>query len=229
MRRLHPDPVGAVTVEEAYADPSRAPHDGRPWVYMCMISSADGATSVDGRSGQLGGAGDHAVFATLRQNADVVLVGASTARAERYGPPKRKDLQIAIVTRSLDIDWSSDLMRSGQALIVTTEDAGPVPDDISVIRVGRSDVDLAAALRLLHDRGARVVMAEGGPSLNGQLVTGGLVDELALTLAPALVAGRSARVAHANLAVLTEMSLVHVLEEDGSLFLRYRAQASGSR
>ncbi len=65
--------------------------------------------------------------------------------------------------------------------------------------------------------------------MNGQLIAQGLVDELALTVAPAVVAGESARVAHGAPTALTGLSLVHVLEEDGSLFLRYRVQASGSR
>ena len=229
MRRLHPDPRDPVDVAEAYDDPTRAPHDGRPWLYVCMIASADGATAVGGRSGELGGPGDLAVFAALRGYAELVLVGAGTVRAERYGPPKRADLRIAIVTRSLDVDWKSDLMRSGQALIVTTERAGDVPAGVDVIRAGEEHVDLGAALRVLHGDGVGVVMVEGGPALNGQLVQRGLIDELALTIAPALVGGDSARVAHADRSALTGLSLVHVLEEDGSLFLRYRAQASGSR
>ena len=86
MRRLYPEPLDSITVSEAYSDPSRAPHDGRPWVYLVMIASADGATAVDGVSGPLGGPGDKAVFATMREQADMVLVGAGTARAEHYGP-----------------------------------------------------------------------------------------------------------------------------------------------
>lgn len=229
MRRLYPDPAESVTVADAYADPSRAAHDGRPWVYLVMIASADGATAVDGVSGPLGSPADKAVFATMRDNADMVLVGAATARAEHYGPPKRAGLRIAIVTRKLDIDWSSPLMKSDQVLVVTTEAAGPVPEHVPTVRAGERDVDLAAALAELHRRGANVVMAEGGPSINGQLIVQGLVDELALTLSPALIAGDSARVAHGGLTALTRLSLVQVLEEDGSLFLRYRAQASGSR
>jgi riboflavin biosynthesis pyrimidine reductase len=72
-------------------------------------------------------------------------------------------------------------------------------------------------------------MAEGGPSINGQLIAHDLVDELALTLSPALVAGTSSRVAHGALTAFKRLSLVHVLEEDGALFLRYVVQASGSR
>ncbi len=159
----------------------------------------------------------------------MVLVGAGTARAEQYGPPKRADLRIAVVTRSLDVDWESALMRSGQALIVTTEESGDVPAHVPVVRAGREGVDLGGALQHLHRDGVHVVMAEGGPTLNGQLIARGLIDELSLTVAPALVAGDSARVAHGDESMVTRMSLVHVLEEDGSLFLRYRAQASGSR
>src|SRR4029077_11422245 len=81
MRRLLPDPRDPVDVAESYDDSTRAPHDGRPWLYLCMIASADGATAVDGRSGTLGGAGDRAVFNTLRGHADLVLVGAGTVRA----------------------------------------------------------------------------------------------------------------------------------------------------
>jgi riboflavin biosynthesis pyrimidine reductase len=194
-----------------------------------MIASADGATSVEGRSGTLGSTGDRAVFAALRGHADLVLVGAGTVRAERYGPPKRADLRIAIITRALDVDWGSELIRSGRALIITNERAGEVPAGVEVIRAGDEQVDVAAALRVLEGQGVGVVMAEGGPTLNGQLIEQGLVDELALTLSPALVGGDSARIAHGGRVALTGMSLVHVLEEGGSLFLRYRVQASGSR
>lgn len=58
--------------------------DGRPWVFSNMVSTIDGAATVDGRSGDLGGDGDRAVFSALRAEADVILVGAETVRAEGY-------------------------------------------------------------------------------------------------------------------------------------------------
>jgi riboflavin biosynthesis pyrimidine reductase len=158
-----------------------------------------------------------------------VLVGAGTARDEDYGPPRREGLRIAIVTKSLRLDWDSELLQSGRAIVVTAETAGVVPDGIPVVRAGHDEVDLALAVQRLGALGARIVMAEGGPSLNGTLVAEGLVDELCLTVSPHLVAGSSSRVAHGNLAALTRLSLAHVLEEDGWLFLRYVADASGSR
>src|SRR5262249_32779325 len=44
------------------------------------------------------------------------------------------------------------------------------------------------------ERGARSVLAEGGPSLNAQLAGAGLLDEVCLTLSPAIVGGDGKRI-----------------------------------
>jgi 5-amino-6-(5-phosphoribosylamino)uracil reductase len=69
-----------------------------------MIASIDGATSVTGVSGGLGGPADHALFAVLRTQADAVLVAAGIARAEHYGPA---ELPIAVISRSCRLDWDA--------------------------------------------------------------------------------------------------------------------------
>jgi riboflavin biosynthesis pyrimidine reductase len=69
-----------------------------------MIASVDGATTVAGVSGGLGGGADHELFALLRSLADVVLVAAGTVRAEGYGPSR---VPVAVVTRSCRLDWES--------------------------------------------------------------------------------------------------------------------------
>jgi riboflavin biosynthesis pyrimidine reductase len=65
---------------------------GRPAVRLNVIASVDGATTLAGVSGGLGGRADHALFAVLRSLADVVLVAAGTVRAERYGPSASRGL-----------------------------------------------------------------------------------------------------------------------------------------
>jgi 5-amino-6-(5-phosphoribosylamino)uracil reductase len=103
-----------------------------------------------------------------------------------------------------------------------------VPDGVPVLRAGAEQVDLAVALAALGGQGSRVVVAEGGPSLNGDLLQAGLVDELCLTVAPVLAGGRSARVAVGASAARHDLTLVHVATaDDGYLFLRY-ARAEGS-
>lgn len=55
---------------------------------------------------------------------------------------------------------------------------------------GRAGVDLGEALRLLRrEYGVRSLLVEGGPTLNGRLLSCGLVGELFLTLAPKILGG----------------------------------------
>src|SRR5262245_52537106 len=149
LGRLLPGPPMVVSVAEAYADDNRAPPGARPWVLSNFIASLDGAAAVDGRSRGLASAGDQAVFHTLRGLADIVLVGAATARTERYGPPRRPGLRIALVTASGELSGCEALLASGAAIVVTTEDGPEVPDSAAVVRAGRGWVDLPAALEQL--------------------------------------------------------------------------------
>ncbi len=195
---------------------------GRPFVRLNMISTLDGATTFAGRSGGLGGPADRLVFAVLRSLSDVVLVGAGTARAEHYGPvklpPEVQSMRqargqsavplIAIVTRSLNLDWESSLFRAGLSGPLVPGPVVPRPvvprpvviapgnsdaDDLAraaevadVLTTGTSEVDLPAALTALRQRGLRHVLCEGAHRLNTNLVAAQLVDELCLTLSPKL-------------------------------------------
>jgi riboflavin biosynthesis pyrimidine reductase len=247
MRRLLPPHLalgGEVQAVEAYDTKDRPSPDGRPWVLLDMIASADGATHAGGVTAELGGPADKAVFAVLRGVADVILVGAATVRAERYGPPRPSEATrqrrrergqaevptLAVVSASLELEWDSPLFTESpiRPLVITAagvdperlERAGEVAD-VLLAGAGRS-VDLGAALRELRQRGAAVVTCEGGPRLNGQLVDAGLVDEVCLTLSPTLLGGDSARIAAGTGdGALRRMRLVHLLEQDGLVFLRW--------
>lgn len=186
------------------------PPQGRPWVIVSMITSVDGATAVGGRSGTLGNEVDRAIFRLARASADVVLVAAGTVRAERYRPVEPPQ-QLAIVTRSapgsVDLGPADQLAGAPTTTLVTPAQAG-------------QDVDLAAALARWPER---VVLCEGGPSLNGALLQAGLVDEVFLTLSPRLIGGESARLAHGpGEADSSAWELRHLLTDQGFVFLRYR-------
>ena len=227
LRQLFPFPCDPVDPATLYGD--LPPFGTRPAVRLNMIASVDGATAVGGVSGGLGGPADQAVFAALRSHADVVLVAAGTVRAEHYGPI---GLPIAVVSRSCRLDWDSPLFTAvnAQPIVVTVAEA-PVAerkkaaDLADVIIAGERDVDLAEALDALAARGLRRVLAEGGPSLNGQLAAAGLLDELCLTLSPLLVGGDAKRIlAGAGLVTGSGWRLHSLCEQDGFLFLRYRPQ-----
>ena len=225
MRQLLPALVDPVDPTVVYGDLPAA--GGRPALRLNMIASVDGATTVGGVSGGLGGRADQALFMVLRSLADGVLVAAGTLRAERYRPSRTP---IAVVSRSLRLDWEAPFFTAPLArpIVVTVAQApadqlaraGQVAD---VVVAGDRDVDLAVALTALGERGWRAVLAEGGPTLNGQLAQAGLLDELCLTLSPRLAGAGAKRILDGPaLAGTAGLRLCSVCEQDDFLFLRYR-------
>ncbi len=249
MRQLFPVWGDEVDPAPLYGDQSRPVTPGRPYVVVNMVASLDGATAVEGVTAKLGGPGDQRIFFLLRSLADVILVGAQTVRAEGYGPPRLDDRviearrargqaalpTIAVVSRSLNFDWSSSLFNDSAThpLILTTRAAEVdqlkrAHDHAVVVQAGDTTVDLAEGLAALGGRGA-LVLCEGGPTLNGELARAGLVDELCLTVSPSLVGRVGAGIfGLSQLDHIVAASLLHVLEEEGFLFLRYRCDVAGS-
>ena len=215
MQRLYPTAGSArpTTARDAYINTSTSE---KPWVIMSMVQSIDGSSSLGGASGGLGSEADQQVFSTLRSRADLLLVGAATARAERYQPLKRPGQRLAIVTASGNFPWEQEVYRHPQTTIVAPLDAPAMP--VETLRVGRDRVDLAEALRILKPD---VVLLEGGSSLNAQMLSADLVDEICVTTAPITVLGKGARIAAGPMETTGRFRLVHVLEEDGYLFTRY--------
>lgn len=210
-----------------------------PWFLYNMVASVDGATAVKGGSTALNDEDDKSLFAALRAVPDVIMAGAGTVRAENYGPvdldEERRDRReeaglsptptLAIPTRSLNLDPSMRVFGDPdhRPLIITGEDA---PDhkvaelsEVADIRRLQS-LDPHSIVDALGE--PDVVLCEGGPSLNGQLISAGYIDEMRLTISPVLAVGESARAAHGDeMEPPAEMSLDSVLVGDRALFLRY--------
>ena len=214
------------------AEARPAPPD-RPWVMVNMVASVDGASSgPDARSAPLSSEGDRQLFHALRAVADVVLAGAGTVRAENYGAPRGdgRRPRLAVVSGSLALDPDTRFFREPAAppIVLTTEEAreraDPALAAVAEIRAaGRRSFDWSTALRLLRaDYDTQVLLVEGGPTLNTQLVADDLVDEFRLTIAPLVVGGSARRVVAPGAAADTRaFTLAGVAEEEGFLFLRY--------
>ncbi|MFM7068433.1 MAG: dihydrofolate reductase family protein, partial [Actinomycetes bacterium] len=88
MRQLLPSALDVQDLAFLISSDERPAHIDRPWLLANMVSSVDGAVAVDGRSGALGGEPDAEMFGAVRSVPDAILVGAGTARAERYRRPQ---------------------------------------------------------------------------------------------------------------------------------------------
>src|ERR671939_1018304 len=133
------------------------------------------------------------------------MVGAGTARVERYGRLVRReelrerrratglapDPLAVIVSPRLDLPADLPLLQDEASRVVvataSTENVEGVRAAVEYVRTG-DDLPLLMR-RLREEHGVRSVLCEGGPGLNGDLIPAGLVDELHLVIAPKLAGG----------------------------------------
>jgi riboflavin biosynthesis pyrimidine reductase len=239
MRQLLPACVDDPDLAALYAYPP----DGL-WLRANMVSTADGAASLNGVTAGISSDADRRVFALLRTLSDVILAGAATVRDEQYKPARTRELwsdlrdgrpptpPIAVVSRRLDLDPDSPLITGApphaRTIVITTADS---PADLraalarhaDVIVAGEETVDFKLAVAALAERGHRRILAEGGPHLLAQLAEAGLVDELCLTVSPLMAGPGAARIVAGAppASAPLRLTLAHLLEDDGFLLCRY--------
>jgi riboflavin biosynthesis pyrimidine reductase len=145
---------GAVDLHAHYAE-GWLPDGG---VRVNFVCSADGAASAAGLSRGLQTPGDNAVFAALRDLADVILVGAATAAAERYRPAnpsaRRRAIRaryglaevpaIAVMSASLELDLSAELFSAAAQAptLVITGSAAPMGARNDIIDLAATETKL---------------------------------------------------------------------------------------
>lgn len=237
LRLLDFAEIDDATLDELYRCPDQ-------WVRANFVSAIDGTTAIDGQTGALTTRNDQRVMARLRAAADVVLIGAGTARAEGYvsiqlneqQAQQRKDrglaaeLPVAIVSQSgrlpaqlVDAAAPTIVLlprsihdhQQGQHAFDELKNAGA-----ELIVVDR--LTAAAILAALRERGLTRILCEGGPTLLGHLIGADLLDELCLTTAPMLVAGPSHHVAVSEQPTIRPMTCQQLLvDRDGYQFARW--------
>ena len=234
------EPAGAVTDEQVVAAYPWPP--GRRWVRAMMVTTLDGAAAgPDGLSGSISGAADQVVFAAVRRQADAVLIGAGTLRAERYTPMRAKaeDAEarreqglapaprLVIVSGSLELPWSEPVFSESALppLILTGTNPDPaslarVPETCEVVTLAGDTVDAAAILDAMEERGLRRIVCEGGPTLLHDLIAARLLDEADITVAPVFT-GTNMSPHTPGLREVAEFELAQVLTADGFLMARY--------
>jgi len=242
VHQLVPEPGPVLDVLASLADDNRPVPAHRPWVMANMVMSIDGAFAVDGRSGALGTPGDRTVFHSLRALADVILVGAGTARDEHYRRPVAVADAAAIRSKRGQEPAARLVLVSRRGLIPDDQPflTGDGPDPLlvhaqplpAVVPAGvdtlecpdaAGGVDLPGLLGHLRSDGAQLVLCEGGPGLLGELHRQDLVDELFVTVSPRLVGGRSVGLLGSGPALLRARRLHRLWrDEKDALFSTYR-------
>lgn len=228
--------------------------DKRPYILLNYALSLDGKLSTEQRDPvRFTSRIDRGLMDEIRADADAVLIGAGTLRAEdppvRIKAARRRDERrrlgkslhpvSVILSRSMRLPTAGRFWEDGQVerIIATTEQATDeqvltFQDLAEVIRVGQTTVDLQAFCRMLADRGIERLLVEGGGEVNMAFWEAGLVDEVYLTLCPVVIGGSTAPTAADGKGFTTDdfrkLRLIESRRVGQELFLRYRAVRSKS-
>lgn len=211
---------------------------GKPYLILNLVRSADGRASIGGQASGLGTGVDRKTMRTLRAKSDAVMVGGGTIRAEKLSlsldaEDTRPVPRAVIVTNSGDVPLESNLVRDPrqEVLVLLPESAGQGAErnlqDLAEIRrvpaTSCGEIDVQSAVEILNcDYGIEVLLCEGGPTLNGALIEGELVDEMFLTVAPMLVGEQGSTTASTRAQERPRsLALISSLVVGDEVFLRY--------
>lgn len=179
----------------------------RPFVRCKLAMTLDGRTAAaDGTSQWITGAAARADVQRWRARSSAILTGIGTVLADdphltvRLEAEHLHPLRVVLDSRLRLPPGARMLQEPGQTLILTAEDddarrTALTQAGATVVKLphGNGGIDLPAALRTLAAEYAiNELLVEAGPTLNGALLDAGLIDELIIYMAPALL-GDSAR------------------------------------
>lgn len=203
---------------------------GRPHVLWKYAATLDGrSAAADTSSRWITSAESRADVHRLRAEADAVVVGSGTARADDPHLAVR-DIAGAVQPLRVVVDTGATAVRPGArvlddaapTLIAVADDAdtthlkaaGPGGDTVDVVRLPRDGRGLSvpALLAALHARGVRSVLLEGGPTLAGAFVAAGAVDKVVGYLAPVLLGAGPAALGDAGITTIARALRLRMTE-----------------
>ena len=188
----------AETVNEGFLKRQRR---GLPFVSLKLASTMDGRIATSsGESQWITGPRSRAFVHLMRAEADAILVGAGTARADDpsldvrlAGLETRSPIRVVIDTR-LELPPDCRLAASGGAPVIRAHhEAVSAPGawgELLPCPAGPDGrLDLEALLRRLADRGVTRLFSEGGGAMAAGLLKAALVDEIVWATAGKVIGG----------------------------------------
>jgi diaminohydroxyphosphoribosylaminopyrimidine deaminase/5-amino-6-(5-phosphoribosylamino)uracil reductase len=177
---------------------------GRPWVRLKLAMSLDGRTALaNGASQWITGEAARNDVQHWRARSSAVMTGVGTVLADdprldvRLPPEKPEDepwqpLRVVLDTR-LRTPRDSRMFTAGGPVLILTEDAtrgaalAEIGVSVEAIPAARGRLDLVAVIDRMGELEVNELLVEAGPTLSGELLRQGLIDELLLYIAPKLL------------------------------------------
>ena len=183
----------------------------RPHVHVNVAMSADGKLSTrERRQVKISGSSDFTRVDRIKAESDAIMVGIGTVLADdpsltvkspalvaerRENGKDENPVRIVVDSRArTPIDATFLHKGKGERIIACslkadTEKKEALSQYATVIVAGEREVDLSLLLSLLHERGIRTLMVEGGGTLIWGLFQEGLVDKLTYYVGNMVIGG----------------------------------------
>jgi diaminohydroxyphosphoribosylaminopyrimidine deaminase / 5-amino-6-(5-phosphoribosylamino)uracil reductase len=202
---------------------------GRPHVTWKYAATLDGRTAaLDGSSQWITGEAARADVHRERFRVDAVIAGVGTVIADdphltaRDAPATRQPLRVVVDSDARTSPSARVLDGAAPTLVAVADDAPPSRLEglqaagAEVLRLPRRDghVDLSALLRALYDREVVIALLEGGATLAGSFVRGGLVDRIVGYHAPLMLGAGAPTIADLGVTTLTDAIRLDLDEVD---------------
>ncbi|MEV0256737.1 bifunctional diaminohydroxyphosphoribosylaminopyrimidine deaminase/5-amino-6-(5-phosphoribosylamino)uracil reductase RibD [Streptomyces sp. NPDC050732] len=194
---------------------------GRPHVTWKYAATLDGRiAAADGTSRWITSADSRADVHRLRAECDAVVVGSGTQRTDDPHLAARgidgavQPLRVVVDTNATAVTPGARVLDdAAPTLIAVADDATPT-HDAETVRLPRAEggLDIQTLLDVLHARGVRSVLLEGGPTLAGAFVAAGAVDRVVGYLAPVLLGAGPAALTGGGITTITEALRLDVSE-----------------
>jgi diaminohydroxyphosphoribosylaminopyrimidine deaminase/5-amino-6-(5-phosphoribosylamino)uracil reductase len=181
---------------------------GRPWVTLKLGASLDGRTALaNGTSKWITGERARADVQRLRARASAIVTGSGTVLADdpmlTVRDPDlelrgRRPLRVVLDTGLRTPPTAQVLSFAGTTLVLTRDAAAPLAEPlreagarVEGVRTSNGGLDLEAVLDRLGELECNEILVEAGPTLAGEFVRCGLVDEIVVYMAPVVLGDRA--------------------------------------
>ncbi|MFC9296584.1 bifunctional diaminohydroxyphosphoribosylaminopyrimidine deaminase/5-amino-6-(5-phosphoribosylamino)uracil reductase RibD [Streptomyces sp. NPDC057011] len=195
---------------------------GRPYVLWKYAATLDGRiAAADGTSRWISSPESRADVHRLRAEADAVVVGSGTLRADDPHLAVRgiegadQPLRVVLDTHATIRPTARVLDEAAPTLIAVAEDADTrhlAGVELARLPYDKYGISVDALLAELHRRGVRSVLLEGGPTLAGAFVAAGAVDKVVGYLAPVLLGAGPAALADAGITTISDALRLEITE-----------------
>lgn len=212
----------------------------RPYVILSAAMTLDGKIETKMSKLKLSSKKDTVRVHKLRAKVDAILIGKNTLEIDNPTLSVRhtvgKNPTRIILDSHGTIKSSSKILQTCdkiQTIIVTTNLISAAnlsrlrKFPIQIITCGNSSVNISKLLKILHNKGIKKIIVEGGGTINWSFLKHGFVDELIITIAPYILGGSNSKTlvegdGFKNLLSATKLKLKKIQKINNELIIFYK-------